>query len=118
MARQGQRRKRKRRGTQAGTVRPSRRSRGRSRTAKTPEQKRQERLDSPPTWRRAIGRALLTAGFLFVLFAFVLGRDISEAVRFAVLATAIYVPAFFMVDSILYRRRQRIKARQRADSDG
>ena len=103
-----QRRRRKHRGTQAGTVRRTRarpRSRAEARTGA--EQRRQQRLNEPPTWRGALTRGAIAAASLFALAMVLLGASPASAVGLALMAALIYVPAFHAVDTFVYRRRQR-----------
>ena len=122
-SRQKQRKRRKTRGTQAGTVKKSRNprgARGHSRAASkmTSAQKRQQRMDRPPSWRTAIVRSLATAAFLLVVFALLLKTSIPSSLQFAVMAAFIYAPAFYFVDSFTYNRRQRQKQREREQEAG
>src|SRR5919109_4504896 len=109
MARGKQTRRRKHKGgTQAGTVRPrGRRQRPRSRAAarSTAEQRRQERLYRPPTWRGAIQRGAIAAAALFALMVLAFGTNPAAAAPLALFAAILYVPAFHMTDTVLYRRR-------------
>ena len=107
-----QRRRKKHRGTQAGTVRASRGSRPRTRAAarQSSEQRRQERQNQPPTWRGAALRGALAAGSLFLLLVLLLKAPVGSAIGLALLAGAIYTPAFHMIDGFAYRRRVRKKA--------
>jgi Flp pilus assembly protein TadB len=98
-----QRRRRKHKGTQAGTVR-KRRPTSRAQARATTEQRRQERQNRPPTWRSSVTRGVIAAGALLVLLAVISG-NVGQAVVLAVAAFVIYVPAFHMIDSALYRRR-------------
>jgi hypothetical protein len=103
-----QRRRRKHRGTQAGTVRrPRSRPRSRADARGSAEQRRQQRLNQPPTWRGALGRGAIAAASLFALTILVLGASPASAVGLSVMAGLIYIPAFHAVDSYMYRRRQR-----------
>jgi hypothetical protein len=105
-----QRRRRKHRGTQAGTVRRSRsRPRTRADARVSAEQRRREKLDQPPTWRGAIGRGAIAAGSLFALMVLLLDAPIGSALGLALLAGVIYTPGFHAVDTLMYRRRQRKK---------
>ena len=120
MARTRQRR-RKHKGTQAGTIKQrtggSRRAR-RSDARSVSHQRRQHRLDTPPTWRSAVMRGLLASAGLFVLLALALGAPISSSLPLALAAAAVYIPAFHAVDGFAYRRRQRAKERERAGQQG
>ena len=128
MAQTKRKRRRKHRGTQAGTIdargrtsKPpaSARSRGsssgssrassRSAGSQTAAEKRQQRLDTPPTWRSALNRAAFAAAILVVFIA-VVQRNIAQALVMGVFALAIYVPMSYYTDLWLYRRRQRKKA--------
>ena len=76
MAKAKQQKRRKHKGgTQAGTVRPrgrrSARPRSRADARATAEQRRQEKLNSPPTWRTAIQRGAIAAVALFALLVIV-----------------------------------------------
>ena len=110
-------RKRKHRGTQAGTIeRPGRTGRGAAPKARTEargtaRQRRAERFDKPPTWRGALNRALLAAGMLAVLMA-ILNKNVVAGVVLGILALVIYVPMSYATDRALYNRRQRQKARR------
>ena len=111
-------RKRKHRGTPAGTIEARGRT-GRPPTAsevrKTAAQRRQERLDQPPTWRGAMTRAAIAA-LVFVAIAMVaLGQPLSGAIVLGVIAFAMYVPSGYMIDKFIYERRQKQKqkAKQR-----
>jgi hypothetical protein len=111
-----QRRRRKHRGTQAGTVRRSRsRPRSRAEARGSAEQRRQDRLSQPPTWRGALLRGLIAAVSLFALATLLLGSSPAEAVGLSLLAALLYIPAFHFVDSYAYRRRER-KRRQAPES--
>ena len=83
-------RKRKHRGTAAGTIeargRTGRPPKPSARSRRPPRQRRQERMDRPPTWRGAVNRAAIAAVVFFVIAMLVLepaaGRgDRAGAVR-------------------------------------
>jgi len=103
-------RKRKHRGTPAGTIEARGRT-GRSPTAsevrKTAAQRRQERMDQPPTWRGAANRAAIAA-LIFVVVAMVaLGQPPLGAAVLGLLAFAMYVPSGYFIDKLIYERRQK-----------
>src|SRR3712207_2216936 len=95
MAQTRRKRKRRHRGTQAGTIEaPGRTSKpassGKSAGTKksapkasaakmTPAERRQQRLDTPPTWRGALNRAAFAAAIL-VIFVAIVQKDIAQAV--------------------------------------
>ena len=123
MAQTRKRRRRKHRGTQAGTIeragrtgrptgssRPSGSSRtqGRSNTRETARQRRQARFDQPPTWRGSLNRALVAAAILTVFIA-VVQKNVPAGIILGAFAVVIYVPMSYYTDLWLYRRRQRQK---------
>ena len=116
MARQT--RRRKRRGTQAGTIRTSRgraaRPRSRADARATAEQRREERRRRPPTWRGALSRGGLAALGLFAVLVIALGASPLQGAGLALFAAVLYVPAFHLTDTLLYRYRQRRQERQAA----
>ena len=124
MAQTKRKRRRKHRGTAAGTVeargrtskppatvRRNTSSKGASRTAarQTAAERRQQRLDTPPTWRSAVNRAAFAAAILVVFIA-IIQKNIAQAAVMGVFALAIYVPMSYYTDLWLYRRRQAKKS--------
>src|SRR3954451_11964512 len=127
MAQTKRKRRRKHRGTQAGTIeaagrtsKPATRSRpsasrgqnSRAAARQTAAERRQTRLDTPPTWRSALNRAAFAAAIL-VIFITVVQKNLVQGVVMGVFALAIYVPMSYYTDLWLYRRRQRKKAAAR-----
>jgi hypothetical protein len=115
MAQTRRKRRTKHRGTPAGTIET------RGRTGRPPsadERKRQQRmsarerrLNTTPTWKSSVTRALLAA---VLVFAFLLltakGKNrVAAAVVFTLIAIAIYIPAGYYFELVMYRRRQRRK---------
>jgi Flp pilus assembly protein TadB len=116
MAQTRRKRRTKHRGTPAGTIE----TRGRTGRPPTPEERkkqdrvsaRERRLNTPPTWRSSITRALIAA---VLVFAFLLltakGKNkLPVAVSFTAIALLVYIPAGYYLELMLYRRRQRRKA--------
>jgi hypothetical protein len=116
MAQTRRKRRTKHRGTPAGTIEARGRT-GRPPTAEerkkqSRESARERRLNSPPTWKSSITRALIAA---VLVFAFLLltakGKNkVPVAIIFTLVAVAIYIPAGYYLELMLYRRRQRKKA--------
>jgi Flp pilus assembly protein TadB len=121
MAQTRRKRKRRHRGTQAGTIERA------GRTSKPPEQsakrtkgstklegralaqqRREDRLNREPTWRSALNRAAFAAVIL-VIFISVVQKNIAQGLVMGVFALVIYVPLSYFTDLALYRRRQRRK---------
>jgi len=116
MAQTRRKRRTKHRGTPAGTIE----TRGRTGRPPTPEERkrqnrtdaRERRLNSPPTWKSSVMRALLAA---VLVFAFLLltakGKNkIPVAISFTAVALVVYIPAGYYLETFLYRRRMRKKA--------
>lgn len=115
MAQTKRKRRTKHRGTAAGTIQ----TRGRTGRPPTPEERkkqsrtsaREKRLNTPPTWKGSLTRASFAAAIMF-LFLLLTSRGknrVEAAVVFAVFALALYVPAGYYLELVLYRRRQRKK---------
>jgi hypothetical protein len=116
MAQTRKRRRRKHRGTPAGTIERAGRT-GRSRTGDEAKQisrrRRAERLDRPPNWRSAAQRAAIAAGLFGVLVVVVFGRDPAAGVFLALFMFLLYIPLGYGTDMAIYRWRQRKKAAAR-----
>ena len=116
MAQTRRKRRTKHRGTPAGTIETRGRT-GRPPTAderkrQTRTSARERRLNTPPTWRSSISRALI-GGALVVAFLLVTAKGknkVETAVIFTVIAIAIYIPAGYWFEMALFRRRQRKRA--------
>jgi hypothetical protein len=115
MAQTRRKRRTKHRGTPAGTIE----TRGRTGRPPTPDERkrqsrtsaRERRLNTPPTWKSAITRALIAALLVFVfLLVSTKGKNkVPVAILFTLVAAAIYIPAGYYLELALFRRRQRKK---------
>jgi Flp pilus assembly protein TadB len=113
------RRKRKHRGTPAGTIeargrtgRPPKKSEVRKAAARpTVRERREQRLDTPPTWRGALNRAAISAVIFGVFAVLILDVKIVGAIALTAFMVAFYLPLSYITDRFLYNRRQRQKAR-------
>jgi len=116
MAQTRRKRRTKHRGTPAGTIE----ARGRTGRPPTAEERkkqsrmtaRERRLNTPPTWKSSITRALIAAVLVFT-FLLVTGKGKNKlpvALVFTVLAVVVYIPAGYYLELMLFRRRQRKKA--------
>jgi hypothetical protein len=101
---QRQRRRRKHKGTQAGTVKRRGRT-SRTQVRASAERNRRERQSRPPSWQGSIVRGGIAAAALCLLLILIVGAPVPGAIALSVVAAGIYVPAFHLVDSALYRRR-------------
>jgi hypothetical protein len=83
----------------------------------TAEQRREQKLSRPPSWRAAIQRGAIAAAALFALLVIAFKADVTDAIPLALLAALLYVPAFHATDTLLYRNRMRRRAREQAQRD-
>ena len=114
-----QRKRRKHRGTQAGTVRrPGRTGSTSSRSASRSGSvnRRKSRLDRPPTWRAAINRAALSASVFLAVLILLLKQPTGTSAGLAAFMLMVYIPLGYATDSFLYHLRQRRKQRQADES--
>jgi hypothetical protein len=113
MAQTKRKRNRKHRGTQAGTIEARGRT-GRPQTAAEAKQirrdRRDERLNTPPTWKGAFTRSVLSAIAFGVLTIIVFGWSIGQAVPVAAALVFLYLPFSYVTDRWMYNRRQRRRA--------
>ena len=116
MAQTRKKRRTKHRGNAAGMVE------ARGRTGRRPEpaerkldakaearQRREDRLNKPPTWRGALNRAAIAA-VIFVVAIIVLGQRPAAAFSLGALMLVLYIPMSYYTDLMIYRRRMRKKA--------
>src|SRR5919199_5596718 len=106
-------RKRKHRGTQAGTVeargRTGRRPQTQVEGRKIARERRADRFDRPPTWRGALNRAAISAAIFAVAVVVIFGQKVQQAVVLGALLVLLYLPMSYYTDRFLYNRRQRKK---------
>ena len=114
MAQAKKKRRRKHRGTQAGTIERSGRT-GRPQTReeskKIARERRQERLDRPPTLKGAAQRAAIAAAIFGVLIVVAFHRDPAQGAVIAVVMFLIYIPLGFATDKAIYNFRRRRRAK-------
>jgi len=110
MAQTKKKRRRKHRGTPAGTIDRTGRtgsSRGVQRDAKQiARERRRERLDREPTWRGAVNRAAIAAAVFGVLVVLVFGRDLAQGAALAAFMFVLYIPLGYLTDRAVHRFRQ------------
>jgi hypothetical protein len=118
MAQTRKRRRRKHRGTQAGTI-DRRGARGRPRSRQEARARAKSQIgqrsprDRPPSWRSAITRALFGAALVFGFFVLLLRQAILPSLGLTILMFAFYVPLGYMIDRFFYSRRQAAKQKTR-----
>jgi hypothetical protein len=118
MAQAKSKRRRKHRGTAAGTIERAGRT-GKPQTREDAKQiaraRRAEKLDKPPEWKSTINRAGIAAVVFAVLVVALFGRPIVSGLLLGLIMFAIYVPLGYATDSAIYRFRQRRKVASAAD---
>lgn len=110
-----QRRRKKHRGTQAGTVkRKGRTSRPSSRmeARTTAQQRRTERMNKPPSWRGAINRAGIAASVFLAVLILILKQSVGAAVGLAAFMFLVYIPMGFAMDGFVYRMKMRRREKE------
>jgi Flp pilus assembly protein TadB len=112
MAQAKRKRTRKHRGTAAGTIERAGRT-GRPRTREEAKQisreRRQQRLNRPPTWKGSIQRAAIAAAVFGVLVVVLFQRTLAQGAALAAFMFLLYIPLGYGTDSAIYRFRQRKK---------
>jgi hypothetical protein len=112
MAQTKRKRTRKHRGTPAGTIERAGRT-GRPQTREEAKQiarqRRQERLDTPPTWRGSVNRAAIAAAVFGVLVVLAFSRSVAQGVILAGFMFLLYIPLGYATDTMIYRYRLRKK---------
>ena len=113
MAKTKPKRRRKHRGTQAGTVEARGRT-GRPQTATEAKQirrdRREERLTTPPSWRSSLNRAALSAIVFGIFTVIAFGWSIAQALPLTAVMVLLYLPLSYYTDRFIYNRRQRRRA--------
>jgi hypothetical protein len=113
MAQTKRKRTRKHRGTPAGTIERAGRT-GRPQTREDAKQiarqRREERLNRPPTWRGAINRAAIAAVVFGVLLVLAFRRSVDQGAALAAFMFLLYIPLGYATDKAIYNWRQRRKA--------
>jgi hypothetical protein len=116
MAQAKRKRTRKHRGTPAGTIdRAGRTGRPQTRedSKRIARDRRQERLDSPPTWRSAINRAAIAAAVFAVLVVVIFKKTMPEGAALGAFMFLLYIPLGFVTDKMIFNFRMRKKAAKR-----
>jgi hypothetical protein len=106
-------RRRKHRGTPAGTIDRAGRT-GRARTRQEAKEiarkRRSDRMDRPPSWRASVNRAAIAAALFGVLIVVLFGRPPAAGAVLALFMFLLYIPLGYGTDLTIYRFRQRRKA--------
>jgi hypothetical protein len=111
MAQTRKRRRTKHRGNAAGMVE----SRGRTGRRPEPGEKRdgvkqdaaarrRNRMETPPTWRSALNRALIATAVFAVLVVVLFGQEPAQGVFLACAMLLLYVPLTYYTDLWIHKR--------------
>jgi hypothetical protein len=113
-------RRKKHKGTQGGRIDTKRRSRPRSRDeAKAQARSRRSggrpgtKADSPPTWRSSVNRGLIAALIFAALLLAIFKRPLAPSLGLAAFMLLFYVPAGYYIDTMMWRKRERARIRER-----
>jgi hypothetical protein len=120
MAQTKRKRQTKHRGNAAGVVE----ARGRTGRKPTPEerkkqsrltaqQRREERLNKPPTWSGAAQRAVLATVIFVVALLLVFKEAPGRVAALSGFILLLYIPMGYYTDLLMYRRRQAKKLQQK-----
>jgi hypothetical protein len=121
MAQPKNKRRRKRRGTQGGSIdksgrrtRPRTRQEARARARSgAGSRSGSKKPDLPPTWKsaaiRGAGAAVIFVLILLVLFK----RPVGVSLIFGVFMLAFYIPTGYYIDLTMWRKRERQRIRDR-----
>jgi hypothetical protein len=123
MAQTRKKRKTKHRGNAAGMIeargrtgrKPTGSEKGKSDPRKGGKAAPGHRLDSPPSWKGAAGRAAGASLIFFVALVLLFKRPPLPSLAIAVLMLAVYTPLGFYTDLWIHRRRMRRQAEKGED---
>ncbi|MBA2506337.1 MAG: hypothetical protein H0V29_10400 [Thermoleophilaceae bacterium] len=75
-------------------------------------QRREEKLNTPPTWRGSLNRAAIAAAIFALLTVLLFNQNPAGALALAAVMLVIYIPMSYYTDLFFYNRRQRQKQAQ------
>jgi hypothetical protein len=112
-------RRTKHRGNAAGVI-ESRGRTGRKPTAderktqsrQSAQQRREERMSRPPTWKGAAQRAVIATVVFVVLLLVIFREPIGRVIALSGFILLLYIPMGYYTDLFIYRRRQAKKLGQ------
>ena len=119
MAQTKRKRRTKHRGNAAGVI-ESRGRTGRKPTAderktqarKSAQERREERMSRPPTWKGAAQRAALATVIFVILLLVIFREPIGTVIALSGFILLLYIPMGYFTDLFIYRRRQAKKLQQ------
>jgi len=71
-----------------------------------------KRVDSPPTWTGALGRAAFGAAIFLILLVLIFRQPVGTALLLSVFMLVVYIPLGHAIDGFMYQRRLRAKQRE------
>jgi hypothetical protein len=112
-------RRTKHRGNAAGAI-ESRGRTGRKPTAeerktqarKTAQERREERMSRPPTWKGASQRAAMATVIFVILLLVIFREPVGTVIALSGFILLLYIPMGYYTDLFIYRRRQAKKLEQ------
>ena len=110
MAQTKKKRRRKHRGTPAGTIdRPGRTSQPRTgeEAKKIARERRVARIDREPTWRGSVNRAAIAAAVFGALMILVFDYGPERAAPLLLFMFVLYIPLGYFTDRAMYNFRRR-----------
>ena len=122
MAQNQKRRRRKRRGTQGGSVDTRRRAsrprtreeaKARARSGRAAGASRPKQ-DLPPTWRSSVLRGMFAAVVFAVLLIVLFKRPVGISLIFGAFMLAFYIPTGYYIDLAMWRKRERKRIREQS----
>jgi len=109
-------RKRKHRGTAAGTIEKAAHNRTTKSAAPakptSAKAAREARMNRPPTWRSAANKAAIAAIVFGVFLGLIFKRPVYVAAIWTVIVFFFYTPLGYWTDRAVYNRRMRAKAKK------
>jgi hypothetical protein len=107
-------RKRKHRGTAAGTIEKAAHNRASTRkggSATPAKSAREARMNRPPSWRSAANKAGIAAVVFGVFLVVAFHRPVGVAAIYVIFVFFFYMPLGYYTDRAVYNRRMRNKAK-------
>ena len=80
----------------------------------TAQQRREERLNKPPTWAGATQRAALATLIFVIALLLVFREPVTRVIALSGFILLLYIPMGYYTDLFMYRRRQAKKLQAKA----
>jgi fatty acid desaturase len=114
MAQTKRKRRRKHRGTAAGTIEKAAHNRSSRQASPKPSagSAREARMYRPPSWRSAANKAAIAAIVFAVFLALALHRPLGVVAAWTVIVFFFYTPLGYWTDRAVYNRRLRAREKR------